>query len=176
MDDVLILEQLKADEALGFKNLFDKYYKQLCLQAFILLDNSEEAEDVVQTFFLKLWQEKQYHQIETSLKAYLKSAVRNACLNRIKQRKSFTEGSIEDASLLADENSDNVLENKELQNQIEKALSSLPDHCRKIFTMVALENKKYQEAADELGVSINTVKTQLKRAFSKMREQMIRFK
>lgn len=176
MDDILILEQLKADEAKGFKNLFDKYYKQLCLQAFILLNNSEEAEDVVQAFFLKLWQEKQYLQIDTSLRSYLKSAIRNTCLNRIKQQKAYAESAIEDAYFIADENSDKILENKELQYHVERALTSLPDQCRKIFTSVALDNKKYQEAADEFGVSINTVKTQLKRAFSKMREQMIRYK
>ncbi|UKJ07682.1 RNA polymerase sigma factor [Solitalea lacus] len=176
MDDILILEQLKADEAAGFKNLFDKYYKQLCLQAFFLLNNSEEAEDVVQAFFLKLWQEKQYFQIETSLKSYLKSAIRNICLNRIKQRKTYVELALEDADFVADENSDKVLENKELQYRIDKALSTLPDQCRLVFTIVALENKKYQEAADEIGVSINTIKTQLKRAFSKMREQMASFK
>ncbi|MCO4294567.1 RNA polymerase sigma-70 factor [Solitalea sp. MAHUQ-68] len=176
MDDILILEQLEADEAKGFKILFDKYYKSLCLQAFILLDNSEEAEDVVQTFFLKLWQEKQYLQIETSLKSYLKSAIRNTCLNKIKQRKTYSEGSMEDAYLIADENSDNGLEDKELQIQVENALNSLPEQCRNIFITVTLENKKYQEAADQFGVSINTVKTQLKRAFSKMREQMIGFK
>ncbi|POY36279.1 hypothetical protein C3K47_11020 [Solitalea longa] len=176
MDDSFILEQLFADEAKGFKSLFDNYYKPLCLQAFLMLNDEGEAQDIVQAFFVKLWQEKQYLQINTSLKSYLKSAIRNTCLNRIKQRKLFKEGELEEAYIVVDESAEKLLENKELQYQMDKALNTLPEQCRAVFTSVALDNKKYQEAADEMGISINTVKTQLKRAFLKMREQMVEFK
>lgn len=174
--DELILKQLKVNEPEAFKTLFNKYYKALCLQAFLLVKDEEAAEDLVQGLFMKLWQEKQYFEIKTSIKSYLTTAVRNACFNMLKQQKGRVMEETDSIIHLSDESSEQILENKEMLNHLYVGIDSLPEQCRKVFNLVVLEEKKYQEAADELGVTINTVKTQLKRGFAKLREQMQKFR
>lgn len=172
LDDELILELLRDGDSNGYRALFDKYYKMLCIQAFFLLKNESEAEDLVQDIFIKFWQDRKFDAVQQSLASYLGVSVKNRALNIIKKRgrdeqkeKDYTmqAGTIEQM---------NPLEIKELADKVGAAVEKLPEQCRQIFELVFVDGKKYQEAADLTGVSINTVKTQLKRAFSKLRENL----
>lgn len=64
------------------------------------------------------------------------------------------------------------LEEMEEREEIQKAINLLPEQCRLIFTLCCLENMKYQEVADKLGISINTVRTQMTRAFKSLRDTL----
>ncbi|SFB77892.1 RNA polymerase sigma-70 factor, ECF subfamily [Parapedobacter composti] len=166
-----------SDEINAFREMYLNYYKRLFVRAFMVLKNREVAEDVVQDLFLKLWQSKGYDKA-LQLDAYLYRAVQNACFDYIKRNKqlesvffeSFIDDMAEAQHLLAQEDVDDKL--KQLRN----ALDGLPEQCKKIFDLVYLQQKKYQEAADITGVSINTVKTQLKRGLIKIREYMQQFR
>jgi RNA polymerase sigma-70 factor (ECF subfamily) len=171
-DDALILELLQNGDSTGYRALFDKYYKMLCIQAFFLLKNESESEDLVQDIFIKFWQERKFDAVQQSLGSYLSVAVKNRALNVLK-KKGRDEQKEKDYTIQAALTEQlNPLEIKELTNKVGAAVDKLPEQCRQIFELVFIEGKKYQEAADITGVSINTVKTQLQRAFSKLRESL----
>ena len=173
LDDNIILSLMQDENPAGYRALFDKYYKSLCIQACLLLHNGEEAEDLVQDIFVRFWQEKKYLQVQQSLGAYLSVSVKNRSINLIKQKKRFT---VVGEEFYADqpESSEilNHMEIREIGKALDEALDELPEQCRKIFEMVCVDGKRYKEASEIAGVSVNTVKTQLRRAFSRLREQL----
>lgn len=86
-EDGLLLCNMGNDSDEAFATLFRKYYKDLVLFAGTILREQEVCEDIVQTIFLRLWDNRSRLRIETSLKSYLLSAVRNSCIEEIRHRK-----------------------------------------------------------------------------------------
>lgn len=170
LNDYQILQQLKNREVAGYRALFDRYYKLLCMQAFLLLNNREAAEDVVQEVLIYLWKQDRFTQIESSLGGYLGISVKNACwqyLEKERKLQQMLDGYAAFVPVLEAHEPD-ALEYK--YQEMEAAIQQLPEQCRLIFNLVHRQQKKYQEAAEAAGVSVNTVKTQLKIAMQKLRE------
>jgi RNA polymerase sigma-70 factor (ECF subfamily) len=171
-DDNDLLVLLKQGSLEAYEVLFKKYYKLLCLQAILILEDEAAAEDLVQELFVEVWDKKVYRQISQSLKAYLYRSVRNRCFNEIKKNKAVTRR-LEDYREYRQKRIEPArLEQRELTANIHNVLQELPSQRLRAFTLVYMENKKYQEAADEMGVSINSVKTHLKLALQVLRERL----
>jgi RNA polymerase sigma-70 factor (ECF subfamily) len=131
----------------------------------------DTAEEIVQEMFSSIWIKVESIEIRTSVKSYLFGAVRNACLNYLKHQK--IERKYEEHELHKPDFHDiDFLELDELQDKIDEALKSLPDKCREIFEMSRFEEKKYKEIAENLGLSIKTVETQMSRALKVMRNSL----
>lgn len=157
------------------KNLIDllylTHYTPLVLWADTLLHDMTQSEDVVQDFFVRLWEKGIYLTLkEETLKAYLYTSVRNAALRRKNsQSKKF---------LLAENfPADKVWENEtqtheEIIQCLQDAIDRLPQRSREVLKCVHLENMGYQETADLLGISVATVKTHLIRSIKKLRESV----
>lgn len=150
---------------------FKANYKELCLMSCYYTKDIKEAEDIVQDVFVKII-EKQNQLVIKNLDSYLKAAVRNASLKRIAY-KQYSQTIDENTVFYSDTNTE---EDHELalkkKVHLYKQIDSLPEQCRKIFLLCVLDNLKYQEAADTLGISINTVKTQMKKAFKILRSSL----
>lgn len=159
----------------AFGILFKKHYKSLFISALLLVKDEKVAEDVVQDVFLKIWNKRGELELVANFSSYLYISVKNACLDqlrKIKYNDDVSEVEISDTSL----DPFHSVRIKELSKHLQEATDSLPAQCKIIFEMVYVDGKKYQEVADELGVSINTVKTQVKRALEKMRIIMKNFR
>jgi RNA polymerase sigma-70 factor (ECF subfamily) len=176
--DPSILSLVKEGSVRGHKLLFDKYYKRLYLQACLMVQHEGEAEDIVQEVFIYLWQNNKFDTITSSLNAYLSSCVRNACFNHIKKKQAIQpdrlqvpddEYSVSEYLLRED-----AAELDRRYNQMKNAIEQLPPKCKQVFTMVYLERKKYEETAKMLNLSINTVKTQLRVAFEKIKQMIVK--
>lgn len=174
-DDEL-LRLLKEDSLAAYEELFKKYYALLCLQATILLKNTTKAEDLTEEFFVDFWERKIYRRIEHSLKAYLYIAIKNRCLTMIEKEKKL-QLKMEEYSRYKYEMHKkpevNIMDTDHL-HRLDNLLTKFPTQRLKAFTLVYLEKKKYREAAEEMGVSINSVKTHLKMGLQYLREQMNR--
>ncbi|XCF07774.1 RNA polymerase sigma-70 factor [Tamlana crocina] len=172
----LVLDEIRKKNEKVFKNFFDKNYKDLVIYANGFLYCKDASEDVVQEVFIYLWENASSLDIKTSLKNYLYSMVRNRCFNYLKSIK------IADSYKVLDFNntlfSEQVLdkaseeEKKIVYKQILKIVDSLPDKMQQIVKLKFFQNYKYSEIATEMGVSVNTVKTQLKRAKLKISEML----
>jgi RNA polymerase sigma-70 factor (ECF subfamily) len=159
----------------SFNVLFRSHHKPLFTSALLLVKDEKIAEDIIQDAFLKIWTKKAELAHVLNIAAYLYMSVKNACLDELRKM-HFTDDVL--ALEISDDAADpfHSVRIKELSKHLQDASATLPAQCREIFERVYIDGKKYQEVADELAVSINTVKTQLKRALAKMRSIMEKYR
>ncbi len=169
---------IKNGDVVAFEELYRQYYIFLCLVAEHIVRNPSDAEEIVSDVFVKLWNIRERVEIVTSIKAYLVKAVYNTSINFLEQSR-FTDKLTDcltdsDYKLLAWDSDYPLgqLYEKEIMNILDQGIKMLPDGCRQIFLLSRNENMKYSDIADKLGISKNTVKTQLKIALSKLRETL----
>ena len=165
---------LKNGDITVFEMYFRTYYQPLCNYAYSFVQDREEAEEIVQSTFLSVWEKKESIEIKTSLKSYLYSMVRNASLNLIKHKKVQQKHAVEE-SALGDRSHESVSHqvlSQELEGRIQVALEKLPEQCRLIFKLSRFEELKYAEIAEHLNLSVKTVENQMGKALKIMREQL----
>jgi RNA polymerase sigma-70 factor (ECF subfamily) len=176
LNEELIIGIRKGD-LIAFEKLYLQYYAYLCLIAEHIVKNRCDAEEVVSDVFVKLWNIKEKIEI-ISVKAYLVRAVHNTSLNYL-ERSSIKNRSTEtindsEIKLLAWDSDYPLghLYEKEVLDILDQGIGKLPDGCREIFMLSRIEEMKYQDIASKLGISVNTVKTQMKIALSRLRETL----
>jgi RNA polymerase sigma-70 factor (family 1) len=155
-----------------FESIFREHYSSLSNYAFSILRKREDAEDVVQDVFIKVWQNTP-QVIETSqIKFYLITAVRNGCISFLRKRGRQVYVQPEDAHLHTLP-ADPVPEKKKEQNigaVVSEALALLPPQCAVAFKMSRFGKLTYQQIATELNISVKTVENQVGKALRIMRE------
>lgn len=163
-----------------FERLYEKYYVYLCMIALHIVRNKDDAEEIVSDVFVRLWNSADRLKEIRSVKAYLVKAVHNTSLNYIEHNRKFrqTESlNARDLNILAWDSDYPVgqLYEKELLDIIVKCIEELPDSCREIFLLSRDKNLKYNEISVRLGISVNTVKTQMKIALAGLREKVSKY-
>ena len=173
-----LINGIKQGDVVAFEELYRRYYIFLCLIAEHIVRNSSDAEEIVSDVFVKIWNIRDKIEITSSIKAYLVKAVHNTSLNyleRSKISKKLTDSlSNSDYKLLAWDSDYPLgqLYEKEIKDILEKGIKTLPDACRQIFILSRDKDMKYNDIADKLGISVNTVKTQMKIALVRLRENL----
>lgn len=166
--------QLKGITKKGFEEIFHEHYAHLCAYAFKYVEDKDAAEELVQDVFFKLWVKRDEIDIQSSLKSYLFRAVRNASLNllsHIKVREDYKYAN--ELQRDSDEQKDDdVLVGTELEQKIRSSISKMPEQRQKIFIMSRYEDLKYREIADQLGISIKTVESQMSKALKYLRVEL----
>lgn len=174
LSDSDIVNAIRQGQESAFEQMFRTYYERLCRYADTLLKDADEAEEMVQTVFLTIWEKRAELEITLSLKAYLYRAVHNHCLNRIKHF-SVRETHREYSLYFQADGYDSVTEAiqaNELEERIERAVSKLPEQCQVVFRMSRFDEMKYQEIADQLGLSVKTIENQIGKALRIMRHEL----
>jgi RNA polymerase sigma-70 factor (ECF subfamily) len=165
---------LKAGDLTAFEMLFRTYYQPLCNYAFTFVQDRDEAEEIVQSTFLNIWEKRESLSIHTGVKPYLYAMVRNACLNVIKHEKIKQQHAAMEMAV-AERSTESVARTvmaSELETKIYQAMDRLPEQCRLIFKLSRFEELKYAEIAQQLNISIKTVENQMGKALRIMREQL----
>lgn len=167
--DKKILELFKIDPKEAFMLMFELYHKPLCLYVVQLTDSFSMAEDLVQDLFLVLWEKKAYLNISVNLRGYLFQAARNNTYLLLRKNNLVSIEEIFGAEIPVTDDlfDEELLREKELALMVE--IQKLPKQELAVVTSVILENKKYKEAAQELGISVNTLKTYMSRALKRLR-------
>ena len=165
---------LSEDDITAFEMLFRTYYHPLCNYAYSFLQDKEDAEEIVQSTFLMVWEKRQTLAIRTSVKPYLYAMVRNACLNVIKHEKIKQKYAGEEIASAARSHDSvtNFMASNELEYRIKMALEELPEQCRIVFKLSRFEELKYAEIAEQLNISVKTVENHMGKALRIMREQL----
>jgi RNA polymerase sigma-70 factor (ECF subfamily) len=164
-------DQAAPSDNLDLKRLFDRYYTRLVYFSAQIVGSQEAAEDIAQEAFIKYWdQRSEILPHSLAIKNYLYSTVKHASLNAVRHEKVKAGYAASLGETVAvTESLDNAIIHAEVLAQLHSALSALPEGCQQISRMCYLEGMKNQEVAEELGISINTVKTQKKRALQLLR-------
>ncbi|OKL40019.1 RNA polymerase sigma-70 factor [Pontibacter flavimaris] len=159
------------EEGLFLKQLFDRYYTRLVYFSAQIVGSKEAAEDIAQDAFIKCWNQKDdLDQHELAIKSYLYSTVKNASLNAVRHQKVKASYAMHVNHMsVTEESLDETIIFSEVLAELHAALNTLPESCQRISRMGYLEEMKNGEIAEELGISINTVKTQKQRALQLLR-------
>lgn len=159
----------------AFEKIFRSYYERLCNYAYGFLDSSQRSEDVVQAVFLKIWDQREDWDPKTTVSQYLFTAVRNRALNVLRHER-IKEDSEEEVSRIFQElkepSSTDDQNTEELQKAIQNAIDDLPPRRREIFLLSRRSGLTYREIANVLGISVNTVSTQMGRALESLRNHL----
>ncbi len=174
LDTKKILADFNKRSEEAFKNLFDHFYAQLCFYASRFIEDQDEVKDIVQNVFVKIFNKSDLNfENVQALNSYLYSSVRNACINLIRQEnlhRDKHEKMMQEA-ILEDEYMQEELET-EVMTEIFRAIDRLPERCRDVFKLGYHYGYSNQEIAEELNISVNTVKTQKMRAKKILKEQL----
>ena len=174
LPEQLQIKALSEGDITAFEMLFRNYYQPLCNYAYTFLQDKEDAEEIVQSTFLLVWEKRETLAIRTSVKPYLYAMVRNACLNVLKHEKIKQRFAGEEIALgeRVHDNVSNTLESNELEYRIKIAMNVLPEQCRMVFKLSRFEELKYAEIAEQLNISVKTVENHMGKALRIMREQL----
>ncbi|WP_114779185.1 RNA polymerase sigma-70 factor [Botryobacter ruber] len=161
-------------EVLSLEELFQKYYARLVHFAFQFTNSKESAEDFAQDAFIKYWNLKdEIATDERAIKSFLYTTVKNASLNAIRHLKVAENFMAQSGfSDIEEETVVHAIIKSEVIGELHRAIESLPESCQIVSKMGFLEGMKNHEIAQELGVSINTVKTQKKRGLQLLRSRL----
>ena len=163
-DAQALVRDLNAGREEAMKYLYAAYYASLCRFARTFVRSSEDAEDIVQQLFIRIWEKKIDVEKMVSLDNYLYTAVSNGCVSFMRRHKES-----EDLERAAGEYEEELPIDKE---SIWAAVGSLPEQCRVILALAVFDDMKYEEVAERLRISVNTVKTQMKIAYRELRKKL----
>jgi RNA polymerase sigma-70 factor (ECF subfamily) len=171
-----LVQGLNEGDEKAFRFIFDLYYRPLTIFAIKYVGDIEEAKEIVQDFFVRLWSRHRDVRIRFSLKMYLYQSVRNACLNYLeasKVEKRHMQGY--DRPTLSN---DNALENlivAEQEEMLMTAIDRLPQKCREIFLLSRMSRLSNQAIATQLNISVKTVEGQISIALKRLLEWLVAF-
>src|SRR4030042_555933 len=173
-----LINGIRKGDLTSFEDLYKRYYFYLCLVAEHIVRNHSDAEEIVSDVFIRIWNIRHNIDITTSIKAYLIKAVYNTSLNYLERDRihnKLTDSISESDHKLLAWGSDyplGQLYRKEVIDILEQGVCKLPDCCREIFKLSRDGDMEYSKIADKLGISKNTVKTQIKIALAHLRKDL----
>jgi RNA polymerase sigma-70 factor (ECF subfamily) len=169
-----LIERFKAGDHSAFELIFRFYYPGLVLFATQYVMYEEDAEEIVEDFFIRVWQKR--HQINQadSLKPYFFTSIKNSSLNFLYQKK-HKDKLIQEIMKLSENNllyQPDVFVISDLQNAIRKAVASLPPKCREVFILSRINGLKNDNIAEKLNLSKRTVETHVSNALRQLRIEL----
>lgn len=169
--DEEIITTLKQNKSKGIRLLFNRYYHALVVYAEQIIRDNQHAEDLVQDFYVRLWEDNYLQQVSAGgLASYMYTAVRNSCITRqtrkdiLRHSEELTEVEVPAEAFMAVD--------EERVNRIMQEIERLPERTRQVVEYVIFKELKYKEAAAQMNVSVNTVKFLLKEATRRLRNSL----
>ena len=171
-----ILEGLISDSPKAMKSIFDLFYKPLCVHAMRYAHSMPVAEEIVSDVMFKVWQNRHKGYRPDTFFDYLYTATRNNAINYMKHQQTQKLTPDNWTELLRDELIEetplDLLIAKETLSNLNKLIDSLPEQCRKVFIMRRMEDLSYDEIADKMNISKNTVKFHMKTALQRLHAEI----
>ena len=165
---------VKMGDDKAFAFFFRQYYTSLCFFANSILHNEDEAKDLVQDCFIKLWDSQTYNERFETVKSFLYTAVRNKCLDVLRKRKVIKKAELH---LIKNTEADfeyfDEIAFAEMVRQVFERIEELPPNTQKIFKLRYLDGKKYGEIANEINSTPEAVRKQKTRALKILREKFL---
>lgn len=176
-DKLLVKELIDGNEK-AFRKLFDSYRNDLYKFSLSMVCSEEHAEEIVQDVFMKIWIKRGSLNPEMSFKSYLFTITRNKTIKFLKKaanNRKLREEIFYRKQKFAN-STDLYVRELELESLKQKALDKLSPRRRKIFEMSRNENKSYEEIAEELNISISTVRNQMSTSLEILRDYILKNK
>ena len=161
--------------ARDFKTDVLPIHNKLLRFALQILQNEEEAKDVLQDIFLKLWQKRDELGKVENLEAFAIRMTRNRCLDLIRTRRTISMEVVKKNNRMVEESSDtDYLENSEMATLVKRVISELPDLQRTVIHLRDIEQLEYEEIAEATELNVNAIRVNLSRARKKVRDEILK--
>lgn len=169
-----VLSFQRGEEA-GFAYFFNSLYSSLLYYATRILENQADAEDIVEDSFIKVWEKHTTFSNPKVIKAYLYTTVKNTCINFLRREQRMQQRE-QDLSRHGENDYENFVLHEmiraEVIREIHANIESLPGACRRVFKMLYIQGKSVREIAEELQVSVSTIKSQRAKGLILLRKQI----
>ncbi len=171
--DEELIDFLRESDSLAFAEMYRRYYKDIYHYLMVLIKLPDVAEDLTHEIFLKIWDVRKKINITNNFKGYLFRVCHNKAVDE--NKKVAANLNLRDQLLYhykASEMPEDTTAGQLVQYDklVEEALNSISPQRRKVFEMCKKHNKSYAEVADELNISINTVKVHISKTLSLLRD------
>lgn len=163
--------KVDLSNAKKFKVEYERYFSALKHFAMHYLKDEELARDLLQDFFVKLWEKGEVFKNEDAFRIYLYRSVRNNCLTFIRDRKRSEKRLADYPTEEFEGEFVNVMIESEVFALINLIFEELPESCKNVYRL-SLEGKSHREIADELHIAINTIKRHKNNANHYIRERL----
>jgi RNA polymerase sigma-70 factor (ECF subfamily) len=150
------------------EELFKENYNGLYYHAYSFTNDSDVSKDIVNDIFELIWIKRRNIDITYSIKSLLYSMTKNKAINYLRHeevKKKYSDYTINSSDMIEED----YREHEGLISKIRLAIEELPPQGRTIFKMCFIENRRYKEIAEELGISVNTVKTHISKSLKRLR-------
>lgn len=171
MDDLTLVNECAKGNSKAQRALFDKFAPKMLAVCQRYLRNNQEAEDVLQDGFVKVFQKIVDFKMEGSLEGWIRRIVVNTALDTIRRNKKLLDDVQVEEVQYKVSFTDHQFDGMDLA-QLMKLINEMPDGYRIVFNMFAIEGYSHKEIADTLGVTENTSKSQYSRARAFLRTQL----
>jgi RNA polymerase sigma-70 factor (ECF subfamily) len=171
------ISKIIAGDKKSFHVLFTELYPLLHNIAIQYVNEVDDAKDIVQNAFLKLWENRQTIKQNSNLRNYLFTLVKNACIDYIRKKQNYNQHvssiyNVEfDVNLVVLEET-SYEEYEKILTNIELAVDSLPEKCRDVFKLSKYNKLSNKEVSTKLKISIKTVEAQLSKATKILRSEL----
>lgn len=156
-----------------FRELYQRYQPGLFFQAYALLQNQQEAEDMVSESFMKLWNARAQFESSGAAVNWLRITTRNACLDLLKHRKVVQHS----LTVLANDETAKEWYHEDLLGELLKEIyttvEQLPEKSREVFKLRYIDGLKNEEIADQLGIRYQSVRNHLATALKILRLKLL---
>ena len=163
------MQAIARGDYMSYNQLFQCYYQPLCQYVYSLLEDKDDAEDVVQELFLKLWKDRGRIVITESASSYLYRMAKNMSLN-FKRSKITMESLNENPDLANLTYEETSLETDEFRIALIDCMNQLPKRSKEVLVASRVKGLKQQEIADTLSISVKTIKNMLWISLRKLKE------
>jgi RNA polymerase sigma-70 factor (ECF subfamily) len=175
VSDKALAEELREGSEKAFETIYLQYHRLLYSVAFRYLASKEDAEDIVADVFVHFWEMRRNIVVETSLRNYLYTMMKNMILNRWRKSEPVFIADYSEAQQKEDDDTfEELFEKKELMEHLYMAINNLPEQKRRICLLKLEENLKNEEIAKRMDISLNTVKTHYMQALRQLRAVCLR--
>ncbi|MHA4810907.1 RNA polymerase sigma-70 factor [Flavitalea flava] len=167
-DETITWRSIQQKDGQVFENYYKEHYTYFFLGACKYLKDAGLAGEIVNDVFVTIWEDAEKIHIDSSLKSYIYRAVINRSLNALNKNKRERQLQKELNRLPEPVVELREMEENELKLRLYRAIDQLPEQCQRVFKMSRFEALKQQEIADQLGISIKTVKNHITHALKQL--------
>lgn len=169
LEDAELMERLRAGDDLALKLIYKKYWNQLFVSAYNILNDQQACEDIIQDLFINLWNKREHIEIKASLKSYLFASVRYEVYRQVRHG-SVRENIFDNISERLQSPSEyGNIEHRELLSYVNSIVNNLSEKCKVVYKLSREEQLSHKEIATKLDISPKTVENHLNKALRQLR-------
>lgn len=168
-----LINGLRKGDEKAYIFLMDSYHHRLCIYAYSLVRDHDQAADIVQNVFMRTWELREKLKVKFSIKSFLYRSVYNEFVDQFRKRKSVLELEkkyIEAIDQFIEDHDPRQME--KLIDAVKEQIETLPPRCKEVFVLSKKEGLTNIEISEYLEISVKTVEAQITKAFSQLREKL----